>query len=535
MTSLAAGRDHAGADRRALAAVRHRQQLELARRRLGPGADEVGGAVGAAVVDDEDLDRLRELARARVVPRGRGPAPMQVAEQLVEGRAEPLLLVVGGQDDGQGAGGHAGQSRARRMRLVTGTGGPFGGRPSVPLPARTTLAYWPRMIRRHAFWFRALLIAVDGLVAVGLLVGAVRVAIRPRLGDVVAPDRPRAARRSSLLYAATWVADPDAQRPVPAAGAMVDPQRGGRGRPRDRRRWRWSRSSVLFLFHLPRRQPARSCSSCSRPRPLVTIVVRAVLRLVLERYRRQGSNLRFVLVLGAGPRARRSRPSSRATASSASASSASSTPTRRSRRATAGRCWARSTTSRPSSTRRSSTRSRSACRSRMWDRIDAIAGLCEEEGKIVRIPMDVMDRAISAGRVEELDGTPVFSLVSGPDRALALAAKRALDLLGAAVGLVLLSPILLGDRVAIAARRRPARSCSARPGSASTGARSRSSSSARWSSTPRRSAPGSAIATRSTARCSRSTPTRGSPGSGASCGARRSTSCRSCGTCSAAR
>ena len=69
-----------------------------------------------------------------------------------------------------------------------------------------------------------------------------------------------------------------------------------------------------------------------------------------------------------------------------------------------------------------------------WDRIDAIAGLCEEEGKIVRIPMDVMDRAISAGRVEELDGTPVFSLVSGPDRALALATKRVLDLAGAAVG-----------------------------------------------------------------------------------------------------
>ena len=45
--------------------------------------------------------------------------------------------------------------------------------------------------------------------------------------------------------------------------------------------------------------------------------------------------------------------------------------------------------------------------------------------------MDVLDRAISAGRVEELDGTPVFSLVSGPDRALALAAKRVLDLAGA--------------------------------------------------------------------------------------------------------
>ena len=28
--------------------------------------------------------------------------------------------------------------------------------------------------------------------------------------------------------------------------------------------------------------------------------------------------------------------------------------------------------------------------------------------------MDVLDRAIAAGRIEELDGTPVFSLVSGP-------------------------------------------------------------------------------------------------------------------------
>ena len=86
----------------------------------------------------------------------------------------------------------------------------------------------------------------------------------------------------------------------------------------------------------------------------------------------------------------------------------------------------------------------------LWDRIDAIAGLCEEEGKIVRIPMDVMDRAMSAGRVEELDGTPVFSLVSGPDRTLALATKRGLDLLGAIVGLLILSPILAVIAVAIA-------------------------------------------------------------------------------------
>src|SRR5207245_324885 len=68
-----------------------------------------------------------------------------------------------------------------------------------------------------------------------------------------------------------------------------------------------------------------------------------------------------------------------------------------------------------------------------WNLIDAIAHLCEEEGKIVRIPMDMLDRAIASGRVEDLDGTPVFSLVSGPDRALALVLKRLIDL-GVAAG-----------------------------------------------------------------------------------------------------
>ena len=42
--------------------------------------------------------------------------------------------------------------------------------------------------------------------------------------------------------------------------------------------------------------------------------------------------------------------------------------------------------------------------------------------------MDVLDHAVTVGRMEELDGTPVFSLVSGPDRALGLAMKRAVDL-----------------------------------------------------------------------------------------------------------
>ena len=63
--------------------------------------------------------------------------------------------------------------------------------------------------------------------------------------------------------------------------------------------------------------------------------------------------------------------------------------------------------------------------------------------------MDVLDHAVTVGRVEELDGTPVFSLVSGPDRAIGLAVKRALDLAASIAGLVLLSPVFLVIALAI--------------------------------------------------------------------------------------
>ena len=82
--------------------------------------------------------------------------------------------------------------------------------------------------------------------------------------------------------------------------------------------------------------------------------------------------------------------------------------------------------------------------------IDAIAHVCEEEGKIVRIPIDALERVISVGRVEELDGTPVFSLVSGPDRALTLAIKRTFDLVVSALALIVLAPVFMVITVAIA-------------------------------------------------------------------------------------
>ena len=85
-----------------------------------------------------------------------------------------------------------------------------------------------------------------------------------------------------------------------------------------------------------------------------------------------------------------------------------------------------------------------------WALVDAIAHVCEEEGKIVRLPMDFLDRALSAGRIEDLDGTPVYSLVSGPDRLIGLALKRSIDVIVALGGLVVLAPVLAAIAVAIA-------------------------------------------------------------------------------------
>jgi exopolysaccharide biosynthesis polyprenyl glycosylphosphotransferase len=86
-----------------------------------------------------------------------------------------------------------------------------------------------------------------------------------------------------------------------------------------------------------------------------------------------------------------------------------------------------------------------------WDKVDAISQIAEDEGKIVRVPMDVIGRAFSHGRMEELDGTAVFSLVNGPDRAIGLALKRSVDVVGAVLGLLLMSPVLAV--VAIGIRR----------------------------------------------------------------------------------
>jgi len=75
--------------------------------------------------------------------------------------------------------------------------------------------------------------------------------------------------------------------------------------------------------------------------------------------------------------------------------------------------------------------------------VEPIARLCAEEGRIVRIPLDDLSFTLPGGRVEELDGLPILSLVYGPDRMIGLITKRLLDIAISLVGLILVSPALL--------------------------------------------------------------------------------------------
>jgi exopolysaccharide biosynthesis polyprenyl glycosylphosphotransferase len=201
--------------------------------------------------------------------------------------------------------------------------------------------------------------------------------------------------------------------------------------------------SVLFLAHLP--DVSRLFLFALFPtQALATISIRGAIRLAFESLRRRGYNSRYVLVLGAGPRGQ-------AFASRLEAHTAlglrivgflDDDPEFGARL----RSWAYLG---------GLDRLEAVLHERVvdevaiclpytqWKLLDAIVSICEEEGKIARIPMDVLDRTISRGRVEDLDGLPVFSLVSGPDRTLALATKRAIDIVAGALGIVALSPLLL--------------------------------------------------------------------------------------------
>ena len=81
--------------------------------------------------------------------------------------------------------------------------------------------------------------------------------------------------------------------------------------------------------------------------------------------------------------------------------------------------------------------------------VEPIARLCEEEGRVVRIPMAQPGLVVPGGTLEDFDGIRVLSLVYGPDRTIGMIIKRLLDVVLAAVGMIVLSPLLAASAVAI--------------------------------------------------------------------------------------
>ena len=84
--------------------------------------------------------------------------------------------------------------------------------------------------------------------------------------------------------------------------------------------------------------------------------------------------------------------------------------------------------------------------------LEPIANLAADEGKTVRIPVDPSDGIMRNAREEEFEGLRVRSLVHDGHREAGLVVKRLIDVVGAAIGLVILSPVFLATAIVVRLR-----------------------------------------------------------------------------------
>jgi exopolysaccharide biosynthesis polyprenyl glycosylphosphotransferase len=81
--------------------------------------------------------------------------------------------------------------------------------------------------------------------------------------------------------------------------------------------------------------------------------------------------------------------------------------------------------------------------------LEPITGLAAGEGKTVRVAVDPAEEILPGSSQEEFDGFLVRSVVNDVQRDVGLFVKRAIDIVGAAGGLIVLSPVLLATAIAI--------------------------------------------------------------------------------------
>jgi exopolysaccharide biosynthesis polyprenyl glycosylphosphotransferase len=81
--------------------------------------------------------------------------------------------------------------------------------------------------------------------------------------------------------------------------------------------------------------------------------------------------------------------------------------------------------------------------------LEPITGLAAGEGKTVRVAVDPAEEILPGASQEEFDGFLVRSVVNDVQRDVGLLLKRAIDIVGASVGLIIVSPVLLATALAI--------------------------------------------------------------------------------------
>lgn len=85
--------------------------------------------------------------------------------------------------------------------------------------------------------------------------------------------------------------------------------------------------------------------------------------------------------------------------------------------------------------------------------VEPITGLASGEGKTVRIPADPIEDLLPSAQQEEFGGFVVRSLVHDGQREAGLIAKRVLDVVGATLGLLVLSPLFVAAAVILRLRQ----------------------------------------------------------------------------------
>jgi len=320
------------------------------------------------------------------------------------------------------------------------------------------------MIRRHATALRLSLAAVDYLAAVAVFVGVSIVRFGP-------------AWREAWQAAA---ADPWLLAGAYGAGWVAILWLLGLYRLRSRWSWRAEWTDLLraillialltFAFLFAAKLPNVSrlfLLGLFGAHAVVAVASRGLLRVQLVRARERGRNIQYVLVIGNGPAAHDFARHLEENAylglrvAGFLADPGPNDPAPGALPAAAPPAPAHIRAAAPAGTLGRIDEIETVLLSKVIDEVaiclppehgafaEPIARLCAEEGLIVRVPLVDGATAIPGGRLEDFEGIRLQSLVYGPDRTLALIAKRLIDVAGGIGGLVLFSPIIAVAAVAI--------------------------------------------------------------------------------------